>query len=479
MQYAKNTKIIATIGPASLEEPRLEAMLRAGMNVARLNFSHSEHPWHKNAIHMLRTASRRTRIPLAILADLQGPRIRTIVAEPLDIVEGDEVVFYEKTEKPDEKRKSIGIDQPGILEQLKVGQVILVEDGKHRFEIFETQGNICVTKALQSSVINNHKGMNFPNANLTLSSLTEKDKADLEFALGERVEYIGLSFVGSRQNVEELRELIKPSIVLGEYEPEVVVKIERQEAIRNLDEIIDATDVVMVARGDLAVEAGASRVAVYQKTIIKKCLAKTKPVIVATQMLESMMTNLQPTRAEISDVSNAVIDHTDATMLSGETAGGKYPVECVKMMADIIRDTEESTLDDIVKLLETSVQSKYIHVIRGVYRLSQIEGVSAILVVTHSGVTARLLSHFRPKVPMYVVTPREDVYRKLALLWGVRPYFVPEATTGKEADERGTVRAFEKQLVAEGLLREGDQVVSVFRTAGEQTKTVELRERGI
>ena len=473
----KSTKIVATIGPASLERETLKKLLEAGMNVARLNFSHSEHPWDKNAIEMLRAASAETGLPIAILADLQGPRIRTLVSEPTEVFEEDVVVFYEKSEQPDTEKKSIGIDQPEILRQLKVGQSILVEDGKYAFEVTEEGERKCMTKSLRTGLINNHKGMNFPNADLVLSSLTEKDKKDLTFSLGEKVDYVALSFVGKKENVLELRDLINPFVVAGEYEPEIVVKIELQEALNNLDEIIDVTDAVMVARGDLAIEAGASRVAIFQKEIIRKSLAKAKPVIVATQMLESMMVSPQPTRAEISDVSNAVIDHADALMLSGETAGGKYPVECVNMMAEIIRDTEESILDDVDTLLEVdaSIQSKYLHVVQAVYQLSRIETVSAIVVVTHSGFTARLLSHFRPKVPMYVATSREDVYQKLSLLWGVRPYRIEE----KSRDERDAINSFESQLVSEGLLKKGDQVVSVFRSGEEMTKTVEFRERGV
>lgn len=272
MSVKKRTKIVATIGPASLEKETLKKLLLAGMNVARLNFSHSEHPWHKNAFNMLREASDETGIPLAILADLQGPRIRTVVEEPLEVSEGDEVIFFEKTETMDAQRKSIGIDQPSILNQLKVGQHILIEDGKYAFEIVESGEKHCKTVSLRSGLINNHKGMNFPNADLVLSSLTEKDKNDLKFALGEKAEYIGLSFVGNRENVEELRSLMDPFVITGVYEPEIIVKIERQEALKNLDEIIDATDVVMVARGDLATEAGASRVTVLQKDIVKRCL---------------------------------------------------------------------------------------------------------------------------------------------------------------------------------------------------------------
>lgn len=480
MTYAKRTKIVATIGPVSVERETLKKMLHAGLNVARLNFSHGDHAWHKSAIENLRAASAETGLPLAILADLQGPRIRTLIDSPVDVTEGDEVVFHEVSAHLPENKKAICIDYPGIVPQLKKGQRILIEDGKYAFEVTEEGEAFCMTKALRPGTVQSRKGVNFFGANFALSSLTEKDKDDLAFVLGEKVDYIGLSFVGNRANIEELRNLMRPFVILGKYEPEVIVKVEREEAIRNIDEILDATDAVMIARGDLATEMGITRITVLQKDLEKRCLEKAKPFIVATQMLESMMASLQPTRADISDISNAVIDHTDATMLSGETAGGKYPLECIETMAEAIRNIEESDLDDIDEPLRVAVESKYLHVMRGVYHLSRIEGVTALLVTTHSGYTARLLSHFRPNVPIYAVTSREDVYRKMNLLWGVKPYLMEDlGENGKNGDERENIRAFEEKLVSEGLLKDGDQIVSVFRNAGETAKTVELRERGV
>lgn len=480
MGYTKRTKIVATIGPVSVEKETLKKMLHAGLSVARLNFSHGDHSWHKTAIDNIRAVSAETGLPLAILADLQGPRIRTLIESPVEVSEGDEVVFHEQGASLPEGKKAICIDYPGIIPQLKKGQRILIEDGKYAFEVTAEGETSCMTTSLRPGVVQSRKGVNFFGANFALSSLTEKDKKDLEFVLGEKVDFIGLSFVGNRANIEELRELMRPFVVPGEYEPEVIVKVEREEAIRNIDEILDATDAVMIARGDLATEMGITRITVLQKDLERRCLLKTKPFIVATQMLESMMASLQPTRADISDISNAVIDHTDATMLSGETAGGKYPLECVETMAEAIRNIEESELDDINEPLRVSVESNYLHVMRGVYHLSRIEGVSALLVTTHSGYTARLLSHFRPRVPIYAVTSREDVYQKMNLLWGVTPYLMkePKEENGNR-DERPKIRLFEERLVAEGLLKDGDQIVSVFRNGNETTKTVELRERGI
>lgn len=467
----KSTKIVATIGPASLKREVLEEMMKSGMNVARLNFSHSDHAWHEGAVKLLREVSASLNMPLAIIADLQGPRIRTSVEEPFDVEEGEEIVMYDETGKPGKLGQSLKIDQEGILPQLKTGQRVTVEDGKIVFELTEKKGETFVARALNSATIQNHKGMNFPGAGLKLATLTKKDEEDLPFVLEQKVDYVALSFVGSGSQVEDLRKRMSELITDEEYKPEIIVKIERRSAIANLDEIIDATDAVMVARGDLAIETESSRVAILQKEIIAKSLGHAKPVIVATQMLESMMKNEQPTRAEISDVTNAVIDHTDATMLSGETAGGMYPIACIKMMASIIRETEESPFDDIVEELETSVQSKYVSVIRGVYSMARNRAASAILVVTHSGVTARLISHFRPEAPIYVAALREDVYRKSALLWGVDAYRFQNSK-----NERQVLEGLIEKLIEDGKLKREDRAVCVFREEGEELKTVQMRE---
>lgn len=472
---SKCTKIVATIGPASLEEGKLETMILGGMNVARLNFSHSDHDWHNHAIQMIREAELHTGIPVAIIADLQGPRIRTSVKDSVEVFEGEELSLYEVGMNREDEGKYIAVDQAGILSQLQIGQRVLIEDGRYAFNIIGKNSAGCRIKSINKGVIKDHKGMNFPGAHLSLSSLTEKDREDVEFAVEKRVEYLALSFVGTVENVLELRQEIARHISSKEeYAPQIIVKIERQQALDNLEEIIRETDVVMVARGDLAMEAGASRVAVLQKQIIQKSLVSAKPVIVATQMLESMITSPQPTRAEISDVSNAVIDHTDAVMLSGETANGAYPVECVEMMAAIIRDTEESTFDDVSKTVEIDLDSQYPMLIRSVYEFSKNKDIRAFFVVSCSGETARLLSHFRPRVPIYVATYRKDVQRQMALYWGVRS-FLFENTQG----ERNTIKQLIDQLLSEKILQKGDMAVCIFRSQGEDTKTVELREGGV
>lgn len=475
MAIIKRTKIVATIGPASLDIKRLEMMIRKGMNVARLNFSHSDHAWHHRAIEMIREAESQAGIPVAIIADLQGPRIRTSVASPVEVQEGEKIGLYEVGIKVAPEEKHILIDQVGILSQFQVGQRILIEDGRYVFEVVEKKVNGCEIKTLNGGVIKDHKGMNFPGAHLILSSLTKKDKEDIQFAVSEKVEYFALSFVGTKENVLELRREIAGHIAsVDEYTPKIIVKIERQQALDNLEEIIRETDVVMVARGDLAMEAGSSRVAILQKQIIKKSLSLAKPVIVATQMLESMIENPQPTRAEISDVSNAVIDHTDAVMLSGETANGAHPMECIETMASIIMDTEGSVFDDVVETLETNLDSQYSVLIRSVYEFSKNKNLRALLVASYSGETARLLSHFRPHVPVYMATYRKDVQRQATLFWGVQSFLFENTH-----NERDTIKQLIEKLIAEDVLRKGDMAVCIFRSPGEETKTVELREGGI
>lgn len=469
----KKTKIVATIGPASLKRDVIEKMIKSGMNVARLNFSHSDHAWHAGAITLLRDVSDALDMPLAIIADLQGPRIRTSVSESFRVEEGEEITLHDEAGELGKRGHSIQIDQEGILPQLKVSQQVTVEDGTIIFELTEKKENTFIARALNSGTIQNHKGMNFPGAGLKLATLTEKDELDLAFVLKYKPEYVALSFVGAGKQVEDLRDRMRALNTDEHYWPEIIVKIERRSAIQNIDEIIEATDAVMVARGDLAIEAGSSKVGILQKEIIQKSLGKAKPVIVATQMLDSMITNPQPTRAEISDVTNAVIDHTDATMLSGETANGAYPVECIQMMASIIQETEESPFDDILGELQTNVQSRYVDVIRSVYSMARGNPAKAILVVTHSGVTARLISHFRPETPMYVAALREDVYRKLALLWGARAYRFKNTQ-----DEKGVLLALMTMLIEEGKLERGGEAVCVYRAEGEKTKTIQMRESG-
>ncbi|QQS61824.1 MAG: pyruvate kinase [Candidatus Moraniibacteriota bacterium] len=452
----KQTKIVATIGPSSMSVEILSEIINAGVNVCRLNFSHSEHPWHAECIANIREASKQTGKTIAILADLQGPRIRTFIREDIPLSIGDEALLVEKA-IVEEGGDGIGIDQPHILEQLKEGKQILIEDGKIILESIQKENGNLRCKVTMGGVVKNHKGMNFPGAQLKLPVLTPKDEKDIRFSLEYDVDYIALSFVGRGEDIITLRNLMKQISPEKKQYPMIVPKIERQDAIENLDDIIREADAVMVARGDLGIEVEESRVVILQKEIIEKCLFQVKPVIVATQMLESMMENPRPTRAEVSDVSNAVIDHADATMLSGETAGGKYPVEVVKMMTDIIKNTEESPFDDVCDTLEMRLKSKYAFMVRGVYEFARSNNVDAILATSATGYTARLLSHFRPKTSIYIATENPITHRQLSLVWGVKSFLFEG-----ESNEDVLIELLVQKLKQEGNIVSGNEVVTVF-----------------
>jgi len=457
--YMKQTKIVATIGPSSFSVETLSEMMQSGLNVCRLNFSHSEHDWHVQCIAHIREASKKTGKNIAILADLQGPRIRTFVEEDLEIVRDQEVGIIEKGREQSISLPHIGIDQPYIIEQLKEKQAILIEDGKIVLETIRKEGDVWICRVEVPGKVKNHKGMNFPGAQLQLPVLTPKDEKDVRFSLENNVDYIALSFVGRGEDVVTLRTLMETIDPNRERYPAIISKVERHDAIENLESIVRESDAVMVARGDLGIEVEESRVAILQKEIIAQCLFQVKPVIVATQMLESMMENPRPTRAEVSDVSNAVIDHTDATMLSGETAGGKYPVETVAMMADIIRNTEESPYDDVYETIEMRVRSKYAHMVRGVYEFARSNDVHTIFATTTTGFTAHLISHFRPDARLFIATEDEHTYRQLALVWGVRAFLFQG-----EEDEGRLIELLVDEAKKNNHVQSGDEVVTVSHT---------------
>jgi pyruvate kinase len=348
---AKRTKIIATIGPACESEEILKKIISEGMDVARLNFSHNTHEWHGEIIDRLRKISGELNLPVAIMADLQGPRIRTMVESDIDIKTGEKIMVSDvqsikNTKYEIQNTKYFLLDVPNITDGMEVGNEILIEDGTKKLKVIKKEDNFLETEVVNGGTIKNHKGVNLPDSDIKLGALTEKDLKDLKFSLGKGVEFVAASFVKDAADLKELREKIKEFSPDNGDSVKIVPKIERKEAIKNIDEIIDESDAVMVARGDLGIELPESEVVIYQKEIVTKCRQKNKPVIVATQMLESMIENPIPTRAEVSDISNAVIDHADFVMLSGESANGKYPVEAVKMMREIIEKVEESPLDD-------------------------------------------------------------------------------------------------------------------------------------
>ena len=358
----KRTKIIATIGPASESEEILRCLITEGMDMARLNFSHNNYDWHGKIIDLIKKIAGELNLPIKIIADLQGPRIRTLVQSDVEIKTGEFILVSDIEMAPNfqfpisnfqtisndqiSNDKKFILDAKKITDGIKEEDQILIEDGLLRLIVKEKAGGVLLAEVTNGGIIKNHKGVNLPDSNIKLGALTEKDLSDLQFSLGKGVDFVAMSFVKDAKDLLDLREKIKELSPNKDVLAKVIPKVERKEALKNIDEIIDVSDMVMVARGDLGIELPESEVIIYQKEIVTKCHEKNKPVIVATQMMESMIKNPIPTRAEVSDISNAVIDHADAVMLSGESANGQYPVEAVKMMREIIKKIEDSTLDD-------------------------------------------------------------------------------------------------------------------------------------
>ena len=474
----KKTKIVATIGPASETKEALRELISAGMNVARINFSHGTHESNGKVIDFVKELREEMNVPIGIMADLQGPRIRTVVKKETVIEEGEAVYIYDISNDIakmalDGGQKIIGLDVPGIIRDIEEGNDILIEDGLMRVKIIEKKKEYLVAKVEAGGTVKNHKGTNIPDAKLHIPVVTEKDEKDLEFALKKEVDFVALSFVGSAKEIGETREKIKKILGRGENLPWIVSKIERKEAIKNIDEIISESDVVMVARGDLGIELPETKVVIYQKEIIAKCLERIRPVIVATQMLDSMIEKPIPTRAEVSDVSNAVIDHTDATMLSGESANGKYPVKALEMMNRIISDVEESKLDDFVPhLSHEKIFSDYGSVISSAYKLAKNSNAKAILAVSRSGFTARSISNFRPEKKILVATGSQKTYNQLSIVWGIEPYFFD-----KEKPEE-YIELMVKKAKLEKKVKKGDKIVEIIGgTFGkEQMRLVGIKE---
>lgn len=443
-------------------------MVAAGMNVARLNFSHGDHAWHKAAINRIRELSHELSVPIGILADLQGPRIRTEVANAFAVERGSRVRVsdvFEKDRLSPSEEPTVLLDMGGIIRGVESGNQILIEDGSMELRVIEKQENFVIAESVSTGALRGRKGVTLPDTRIDLPILTEKDRRDLRFALEEGVDFVGLSFVGSASDIESARQEIRSLFGADTRLPQIVAKIERKEAVKNLVEIIQATDAVMVARGDLGIEMPESEVAILQKHIIAASLQSAKPVIVATQMMKSMTDNPRPTRAEVSDVSNAVIDHADAVMLSEETAMGKYPVETIAMMTEIIGKTEESPFDDLYQTLGLNFRNDYAVMLRSVYELAQSFHTKAILLLSMSGLTARLLSHFRPDSRLFVATNNRATWNELSLVWGVDPYLFE----GDHALDTFIDRLMQKTQ-EDGKLQKGDEVVVFLgRTPDQET----------
>ena len=452
---SRHSKIVCTIGPATRSARMIRKLIEAGMNVARLNFSHGKHEEHAQSISMLREAATVLRKPIAVLADLQGPKIRT------GALAGGGTVFLRTgqrfvitTAKVLGDSTRVNTTFYPMPREVKRGDRILLSDGLIELRVQATTPHEVVCEVANGGLLGENKGINLPGVKLRVPALTEKDRSDLRFALSQGADYIAVSFVRRAEDVQLAKALVKRS----KKDTPVIAKLEKPEAIENLREILQVADGVMVARGDLGVEMNPECVPVVQKNIIARARENRRPVITATQMLESMTENPRPTRAEASDVANAIFDGSDAVMLSAETATGKYPVEAVAMMARIIEEAEASIQEfprpagtERLKVAET-VAELVCHASRELH-------MRLIAVFTHSGFTARLVSRYRPLVPIVAFSPEAATRRRMALLWGVTPKSIVDI---KKIDALPAIA--EKRLVEERLVKKGDVIGIVAGT---------------
>ncbi|PSF34549.1 pyruvate kinase [Aphanothece hegewaldii CCALA 016] len=412
----KRTKIVVTIGPASRSPEVMKKMVSSGMNVARLNFSHGSYDDHAQTIAMLRQVSQDLNHPITLLQDLQGPKIRVgqLSTGEITLIEGDYLTLVPIEDYHDQPH-TVSIDYPFLAEEATVGTQILLDDGLLELCVEDIQGTAVKCQIIDGGILKSRKGVNLPSLNLRLPSMTEKDVQDLEFGLSQGIDWVSLSFVRKADDIRILKALLEEK---GHTDVGVIAKIEKPQAIANIEEIVAECDGLMVARGDLGVEISPERVPLLQKQIIKLCNMKAIPVITATQMLESMIKNPRPTRAEASDVANAIIDGTDAVMLSGESAIGDYPIKAVEMLAKIAMDIEK----EISFENNRPEESDETHAItEALDAIDSTLNLRCIATFTTSGYTAILVSKERPRSPVVAITPVERVYHRLNLVWGIIP----------------------------------------------------------
>ncbi|MEI6044443.1 MAG: pyruvate kinase [Chloroflexota bacterium] len=456
---SRRTKIVGTIGPASWEEEVLHLLIKEGLDVVRLNFSHAEHTKSAEIISLVRKLAHETGQNVAILQDLQGPRVRIgKVESPLTLESGQEIILTNRSLVATQADE-IAIDYPDLPLDVKPDDTILIADGLIELKVLSSTAAEIRCLIISGGKLSSHKGINVPGVTLRVPTITDKDKADLKFGVEQGVDYVALSFVRRPEDIVYLKQLIREYAGSAHKDtlPKVIAKIEKHEAITNFDAILAETDGVMVARGDLGVELPAEQIPVLQKMIIHKCNLAGKTVITATQMLESMIQHPRPTRAEATDVANAILDGTDATMLSGETAGGLYPVEAVRVMGRIAETIEQEVLftqphlEDLLSPAHSITDA----ISQAACNISRELGAVAIITPTTSGTTARMVSRNRPGVPIYAITQEESTYRQLAMVWGVEAILAE--LHNNNTDER-IVQAVQ-QLLSYGLVKPSDTVV--------------------
>ena len=448
----KKTKIVCTLGPASENEETLRELIKNGLNVCRLNFSHGSHEEHKGRMDLVKKLREELNMPTAILLDTKGPEIRTGKFDVPEVFleEGQTFTITMKDVIGDKERCTVSYK--GLANDVKPGDTILIDDGLVGLTVKEVNNDDIVCEVQNSGIVKNHKGVNVPGVKVNLPAITEKDRSDIEFGIEQGIDFIAASFVRKVSDVLAIREILEEN---NAEHIKIISKIENQEGVENLDEIIEVSDGIMVARGDLGVEIPTEEIPVVQKLMIKKCNEAGKPVITATQMLDSMIRNPRPTRAEVTDVANAIYDGTDAIMLSGETAAGKYPVEAVKVMAAIAKRIEE-TLD-----YDTILRSKGLNNTNVTDAISYATCTTAksltasgIVTSTSSGYTARMVSKFRPKTPIIAATPNERTSRQLSLSWGVYTVMCEQAENTDDLIDN-SIEASKN----EGYIHEGELVV--------------------
>jgi len=445
-------KIVCTIGPSSQSPKILERLIKAGMNVARLNFSHGTHSGHCEVISNIRRLSYQLSKPIAILQDLAGPKIRIAKIEAGPITLKSEGIFTLTNRQVPGNKKEASVNYSDLPNEVQPGDTLLLSDGALELEVLETTDRDIKCRVVIGGPLSSFKGINLPTRTIKAPSLTDKDKDDLEFGIGQGVDYVALSFVRSAADVEEAKRFMQEK---GSMIP-LIAKIEKHEALENIDEIIPVVNGVMVARGDLGVETLLEKVPLVQKSLIQKANQVGKPVITATQMLRSMVDNPRPTRAEVTDVANAILDGTDAVMLSEETAIGQFPVETVSMMVKIAEDAESAILSKNNILLSESKKEKTIPeaVSYAACNLAESINAASIITFTQSGSTARLVAKYRPRRPILAPTPLESAYRCMALIWGV----VPILSENTENTDEMIEKTF-KVVLKSGLAKRGQKVV--------------------
>ena len=449
--FNKKTKIVCTIGPASESIDTLKELIKSGLNVCRLNFSHGNYEEHGKRIENIKAARNEMKLPIAILLDTKGPEIRTgkFSSPEVNLVEGQNFIITMEDVLGDETKCTVSYKE--LVNDVKPGNQILIDDGLVGLAVKEIKGQEILCIVQNAGTIKDNKGVNVPNVKINLPAITPKDKKDIEFGIEQGIDFIAASFVRKASDVLAIREILEEHNATN---IQIISKIENQEGVDNIDEILEVSDGLMVARGDLGVEIPTEDIPIVQKELIKKCNILGKPVITATQMLDSMIRNPRPTRAEVTDVANAIFDGTDAIMLSGETAAGKYPLESVKTMASIAIRAEQTL--DYEELLKTKVKLRQLNITNAISHATCTTAIdlkaSAIITATASGYTARMVSSYRPSAPIIAATNSEMVMRQMGLVWGVYPLLAEKGLSTDDVFEKSVQSALDMDYISSGDL---------------------------